>query len=45
MLRDPVLRWLWWRVLKPRLIAEPHLLARDLLVAAVVAATRPRRRP
>lgn len=39
-MRDPALRWLWYRVLKLRLIAEPHLLARDLLVAALVIATR-----
>lgn len=39
-----MLAYLWHRVLKLRLLTEPHLLARDLLVAALVVATR-RRRP
>lgn len=45
LLRDPAARWLWHRCLKIRLLTEPHLLARDLLVALLVTATRPRRRP
>lgn len=40
MLRSPWWRFLWYRVLKLRLCTEPHLLARDLLVAALVVATR-----
>lgn len=42
MLRNPWWRFLWYRVLKLRLCSEPHLLARDLLVAAFVVATRRR---
>lgn len=37
-----VLRYAWYRLLKPRLILEPHHLARDVLVAVLVAASRPR---
>lgn len=33
-----MLAYLWHRVLKLRLLTEPHLLARDLLVALFVAA-------
>lgn len=40
-----MLPWLWYRVLRVRLLTEPHLLARDVLVALLVAATRPRERP
>lgn len=35
-----VLPWLWYRVIRIRLLTEPHLLARDLLVVLVVIATR-----
>jgi hypothetical protein len=35
-----MLPWLWYRVIRVRLLTEPHLLARDLLVAALVIATR-----
>jgi hypothetical protein len=37
-------QYLWYRVLKLRLLSEPHLLARDLLIAAATRATRPRKR-